>query len=96
MQLQQKVTIIDEKYFEKDGEYLTIPKEKFLKQYGKRNIYLKGTFLARQMFTKYLPELRQIFTLKEPSQFVNTFELANRNRIPIGVHIRRKAKRSPV
>lgn len=44
MQLQQKVTIIDEKYFEKDGEYLTIPKEKFLKQYGKRNIYLKGTF----------------------------------------------------
>ena len=90
MQLQQKVTIIDEKYFEKDGEYLTIPKEKFLKQYGKRNIYLKGTFLARQMFTKYLPELRQIFTLKEPSQFVNTFELANRNSIPIGVHIRRK------
>lgn len=42
------------------------------------------------MFTKYLPELRQIFTLKEPSQFVNTFELANRNSIPIGVHIRRK------
>lgn len=88
--LQEKVAVIDEKFFEEDGEYLTIPKEKYREQYGDKDIYLKGTFLARQMFTKYLPELRSIFTLREPSDFVNAFEKTMDHCIPIGVHIRRQ------
>lgn len=89
-ELRKKVTVIDEKYFEEDGEYLTIPKEKFWKEFPGKEIYLKGTFLARQMFTKYLPDLRKIFTLKKPSELVAAFEKASENFTAIGVHIRRQ------
>lgn len=90
LELQEKVVITDEKYFEQAGEYLTIPKEKFQAEYPHKDIYLKGTFLSRQMFTKYLDDLRKIFTLREPSEFVNAFEKVIKDITAIGVHVRRQ------
>ncbi|MCI8490134.1 MAG: hypothetical protein HFJ04_07830 [Lachnospiraceae bacterium] len=89
-EIKKKVVIVDETYFEKDGEYLTVPKEKFLQEYPGKDIYLKGTFLARQMFTKYISDLQKIFTLKKPSFFVQEFEWRIRTITAIGVHIRKQ------
>lgn len=88
--LKERVAVIDESYFEQAGEYLTIPKEKFVSEFPGKDIYLKGTFLKRQMFTKYLPELRQIFTLKTPSLFVQEFEKRTQGRTAVGVHVRKQ------
>lgn len=90
IELQKKVAIIDETYFEQEGEYLTIPQEKFQADFPNKDIYLKGTFLSRQMFTKYLDDLRRIFTLREPSEFVSEFVKSIDNVTAIGVHVRRQ------
>lgn len=89
-ELKEKVVIIDESYFEQVGEYLTIPKEKFRAQYPNKDIYLKGIFFKRQMFTKYLPDLQKIFTLKTPSPFVQEFEKRTQGVTAVGVHIRKQ------
>lgn len=89
-EIKEHAVIIDETYFEEIEGYLTIPKEKFLSEYPGKDIYLKGTFLKRQMFTKYLPDLRKIFTLKEPSPFVREFEKRIAHVTAVGVHIRKK------
>lgn len=89
--IRERAVVIDETYFEQVGEYVTIPKEKFMSEYPGKDIYLRGVFLTRQMFTKYLPELREIFTLKRPSAFVEEFEKKVQGVTPIGVHIRRQS-----
>ncbi len=89
-ELKEKVVIIDESYFEQVGEYLTIPKEKFRAQYPDKDIYLKGIFFKRQMFTKYLPDLQKIFTLKTLSPFVQEFEKRTQGVTAVGVHIRKQ------
>ena len=89
-EIREKVAIIDEDYFEQVGEYLTIPKEKFKKENPAKDVYLKGVFLKRQMFEKYLPDLREIFVLRRPSAFVQEFERRIENIIAIGVHIRKQ------
>lgn len=90
-QIRERAVVVDETYFEQVGEYVTIPKEKFMSEFPGKDIYLRGVFLTRQMFTKYLPELREIFTLKHPSAFVEEFEKKAQGATPIGVHIRRQS-----
>lgn len=89
-EIRETAVVIDENYFEQVGDYLTIPKQKFRSEYPGKDVYLKGTFLMRQMFTKYLPDLRKIFTLRESSAFVREFEEKIKNITAVGVHIRRQ------
>lgn len=89
-QVRERAVIIDETYFERGEKYWTIPKEKFVSEFPGKDIYLKGAFQARQMFVKYISDLRQIFTLRESSSFVDEFERQIENVTSIGVHIRRQ------
>ena len=89
-ELREKVAVVDEGYYEQVGKYLTIPKRKFKGEFPEKDIYLKGSFFKRQMFEKYLPELRDIFTLKRPSLFVKEFEKKIEHVTAIGVHIRKQ------
>lgn len=89
-ELRKKVAIVDESYYEQVGQYLTIPKEKFEGEFPEKDIYLKGSFFKRQMFEKYLPELRNMFTLKKPSMFVQEFGRKIEHVTAIGVHIRKQ------
>lgn len=88
--VKERIVVIDETYFEEDGEYLTVPKEKFMSEFPGKDIYLLGTFLSRQMFVKYIAELREFFVLKEPSEFVSEFEKSIADVTAVGVHIRRQ------
>lgn len=90
LNLEDSVAVTDESNFEQDGEYLTIPQDKFELKFPDKIVYLKGAFLKRQMFTKYLPEIREIFTLKKESLFVQEFEKKIENVTAIGVHIRKQ------
>lgn len=81
---------IDETYFEPDGEFLTISKERFEHEFPGKDIYLHGTFLARQMFTKYVDDLRRMIVLREPSKLVQAFERDIQDVTAVGVHIRRQ------
>jgi thiol-disulfide isomerase/thioredoxin len=87
--LLENAQVIDETYFEEIDGYYTIPKEKFRAEYPDKDIYLKGSFLTSQMFTKYIDDIRKIFVLKTPSPFVTQFEKEINGKTAIGVHIRR-------
>lgn len=49
-----------------------------------------GVFLKRQMFTKYLTDLRKIFALKETLKFVQEFERRFEGVTTVRVHIGRQ------
>lgn len=92
-EIRKNVQVVDEFYFEQDGEFLTVPKEKFKLKHPGKNIYLKGSFFKRQMFEKFLPEIRTFFTLKEPSSLVRNFEKKIKYETAVGVHIRKQGFR---